>query len=54
MVPALANKSLLRGGKFVEAIYVSVCDVEEVNIYDGHTVKITVSEKAVLAGWRCP
>ena len=52
MVPALANKSLLRVGKCVEAIYVSVCDVEEVNIYDGHTTKITVSEKASLKGWR--
>ena len=54
MVPALANKSLHRGGKFPKATYVSVCYGEEFNIYDGHTVKITVSEKAVLAGWWCP
>ena len=54
MVPALANQSLLSGGKFVEARYVSVCDGEEVNIYDGHTAKIIVSEKSVLAGWWCP
>ena len=48
MVPALANQSLLSGGKFVEAGYVSVCDGDEVNIYDGQTEKITVSEDAVL------
>ena len=54
MVPALANQSLLSRGKFSEAGYVSVCDGEEVNIYNGHTVKITVSEETVLTGWRCP
>ena len=54
MISALANQSLLSGVKFVEARYVSVCDGEEVNIYDGYTTKITVSEKAFLSGWRCP
>ena len=32
MVPVLANQSLLSGGKFAEAGYVSVCDGDEVNI----------------------
>ena len=32
----------------------SIYDNTEVNIYDGRTVKITVSEEAVLKGWRCP
>ena len=32
MVPSLANQSLLGGGKFVEAGYVSVCGGDEVNI----------------------
>ena len=31
-----------------------ICDDAEVNIYDGRTVKITVSEEAVLKGWWCP
>ena len=31
-----------------------ICDDAEVNIYDGRTVKITVSEESVLKGWRCP
>ena len=54
MVLALDNKSLLSGGKFVEAGYMSVCYRDEVNIYDGRTATITVSEEAVLKGWRCP
>ena len=54
MVPALAEKSLVSGGKFPEAGYVSICDGNEVNLYDGHMVKITVSEEAVLKGWKCP
>ena len=54
IVPALANQSLLSGGKFAEAGYVSVCNGDEVKIYDGWTETITVSEDAVLKGWRCP
>ena len=53
IVPALADQYLLSGNKFAEAGYVSICDDAEVNIYDGHTVKIVVSEVAVLKGWRC-
>ena len=34
--------------------YISTCDGNEVNIYDGHTARIVVSEAAVLKGWRCP
>ena len=54
MVLALAYQSLLSGGKFVESGYVSVCDGDEVNIYDGSTATITVSEEAVLKGCQCP
>ena len=54
MVPALANQSLLSGGKFAEAGYISICDGNKVNIFDGRTAKIEVSEAAVLKGWRCP
>ena len=52
MVTSLANQSLLSGGKFAEAGYVSVCDGDEVKIYNGRTTKITVSEDMVLKGWR--
>ena len=31
-----------------------MCDGYKVNIYDGRTSKITVSEEAVLKGWRFP
>ena len=53
MVPALANRYLLSRGKFSESGYVSVCNGEEVTIYNGHIAKITVSDKYVLTGWRC-
>ena len=43
MVPELANQYLPRGGKSIEAGYVSVRDGQEVSISDGHTTKITVS-----------
>ena len=54
IVPGLADQSLLIREKFAKAGYVLICDDAEVNIYDGRTVKITVSEEAVLKGWRCP
>ena len=54
MVPKLANQSLLSGGKFAEAGYVSLYDGDRVNIYNGWTATITVSEDAVLKGWWCP
>ena len=52
MVPVLANQYLLSGGKFAEFGYVSVCDGYKVNIYDGRTATITVSEAALLKGWQ--
>ena len=54
MVPALKDNSLLSGGKFSQAGYEAVCDDKKVSFYDGKTAKITVSEEAVLTGWRCP
>ena len=54
MVPALVYNSLLSGNKFSDARYVSICDGNKVNLYDEQSVKITVSEEAVLKGWRCP
>ena len=54
MVPAIADNSLLSGGKSADSGYVSICDGSEVNLYDGQSVEITVSKEAVLKGWRCP
>ena len=54
MVPAPSDKSLLSGRNISEARYISICNGEEVNIYDGRTAKIMVSESAVMKGWRCP
>ena len=39
MVPALANQSLLSGNNFSQEGYVTICDNQEVNIYDGRTAK---------------
>ena len=44
MVPALADQSLLSGNKSSQLGYVTICDNQEVNIYDGRTAKIIVSE----------
>ena len=54
MVPSLADQSLLSGNKSAQAGYVKICDNKEVNIYDGRTAKIVVSEEAVLKGFFCP
>ena len=54
MFHALADQSLLSGNKFTQAGYVTICDNQEVNIYDGGTAKIIVSAKAVLKGWFFP
>ena len=54
MVPALADQYLLSGNKFPQACYFTICDNQEVNIYDGRTEKIIVSEEAVLKGYFCP
>ena len=44
MVSALASQSLLSGRKFTKAGYVTIYDGDEVNIFNGCTTKITVSE----------
>ena len=53
MVPDLAGQSLLSGAKFAEAGYISVFDVDEVNLYYSRTARIVVSKEAVLKGWFC-
>ena len=53
-VPSLKGNSLLSGGKFAKAGYISVCNGDKVNIYNGRTAKIIISEEAVLKGWFCP
>ena len=50
IVPDIKAQSLLSGGKFSKAGYISVCNKDEVNIYGRHTAKIVVSEEDVLRG----
>ncbi len=47
IVPSLKGNSLL---KFAKAGYISVCNRNEVNIYDGQVI----SKEAGLKGWFCP
>ena len=54
MVPAFKENSLLSGGNFSQAGYVTVCDDKKMSLYEIKTAKITVSEEAVLTRWRCP
>ena len=54
MVHALADQSLLSGSKFANAGYISICDNKEVNIYDGRTSRVLVSERAVFIVLKCP
>jgi hypothetical protein len=51
VVPGM-HTSLISGCKFADADYVTVLDKNELNIYDGRTTTITISEKAVLKGYR--
>ncbi len=54
IVPALVKNSLLSTNKFAEAGYTVIYDKDEVNFYNARTKKITVSEEAIITGWRCP
>ena len=51
MVPSLRGASLLSTSKIANAGYVTVYNSDEVNVYDGRTSTIKVSEAAFLQGW---
>ena len=50
IVPGL-HSTLLSGVKFSDEDYVTILDKEGINIYDGKTTKIIISEKAVISGY---
>jgi len=50
----LKNNTLLSTGKITDEDYIAIYDKEECNIYDSRTTNITVSNKEVLKGYRCP
>ena len=54
IVPDLAQDSLISGPKFAEAGYVKLLTPEELLVFDGEDLKITVSKEAVLRGWQDP
>ena len=45
---------MISTSKVVDADYIAVYDKHEVNFDDAKTTVITVSEEAVIKGWRCP
>ena len=51
VVPGLES-TLVSVCKMAEADCITVLDKGEAKIYDGKTAKITVSEEAILKGWR--
>ena len=53
IVPGIKGNVLLSTGKMTDENYIAVYDKEEVNIFDGTTAKIQVSEEAILKGYRC-
>ena len=53
-MPDLAQDSLISGPEFAEAGYATLLTPEELLIFDGEDLKITVSKEAVLQGWRDP
>ena len=52
MVLVLADESLLSGSKFSDAVYISIFDNKSVNIYDGRTARIIVSETEITKLWK--
>jgi hypothetical protein len=53
IVPGIKRDSLLSIPKFVDANYVAIFNMDEVNIYDANKTKIIVSHSRILQGWRC-
>ena len=52
MVPGLSDTSLISTGKLADEGYISISDKDKVNIYDANSTEITISQSAILKGWR--
>ena len=52
MVPGLKHNSLISGGKFADANYVTILTPTQVLIYDNNDLTISVNCDAILRGWR--
>ena len=48
MVPELKHNSLISGGKYADANYITVLTPTELLIYDGNDTHISVSKKSIL------
>ena len=52
MVLDLEHNSLISGGKFADANYITFLTPTEVLIYDGNDIHISVSKESILRGYR--
>ena len=52
MVPQLQHNSLISGGKFADANYITVLTPKEVLIHDGKDTHMSVTKGPILKGWR--
>ena len=52
MVPQLKHNSLISGGKFADANYITVLTPTELLINDGNYMHISVSKGSILQCWR--
>ena len=53
MVPSFKNNVLIIANKFEGSKYITILTEDDVNIHNGKTKNITISEEAVLRWWRC-
>ena len=53
IVIGLNHNSLMSARKFTDEKYITILTEYEVNIYDDKTTNITISEEALVKGWRC-
>jgi len=52
--PGITKTSLVSTAKFADAVYTTIFDGNQVNIYDQHNTVITFSHAAIIWGWREP
>jgi hypothetical protein len=54
ITPRVTKNSLLSTSKFTNANYITIFDMEAVNIYDANDTTITITRGAILRGFKCP
>ena len=52
IIPGISQHSLLSTGKYADDNYITVFNLDTVNVYDANDTIITVTRDAILQGWR--